>query len=156
MATKRVTEEELKQILTKKGYGLNYSIGGGIGKGSIASSLGDSGEDEDVEPASGDASLRSEALSLNYSGRCIVRIKFYRRRLADYSRAISEKAIIDALVYGGALRDDSEKEICLIDEGQVKVETDAEERTEINLEYTEVDLDNLFVPREKFGNSGTK
>jgi len=155
-----MNNDELKTILGRPGYGIASSIPKGVkhafGKGSNGGKAGGEGEDSHMEPTSGHESLLAEAVSLNYTGRCIVRIKFYRRRLADYSRAISEKAQIDALVYGGALRDDSEKEIQLIDEGQFKVETNEEERTEIAIEYPEVDFDNLFVPRTRFGNMGDK
>ncbi len=90
-----------------------------------------------------------EKLQIGCTGKVRVRIKFYRHRLADYSRAISEKAIIDALCFAGCLCGDSEKEIFLQDEGQEKVATKEEERTEIILEYPEVDFDNIFVPAKR-------
>jgi len=148
-----MTNDDLRKVLTRPGYGIQSAFKPAYGKSTNGLKAGSAGEIDDVEPAIGASQIRSEAVSLNYSGKCIVRIKFYRRRLADYSRAISEKALIDALVYGGALTGDSEKEICLIDEGQVKVESEKEERTEVILEYPEVDFDNLFVPRTNFGNA---
>jgi hypothetical protein len=71
-------------------------------------------------------------------------VTFYRRRLADYSRAISEKALVDCLTKSGLLAGDSEKEIWLVDGGQKKVETNEEERTELEIDYPSVDLDNLW------------
>ena len=93
--------------------------------------------------------LCAEAVQIGYSGLAIVRLKFYRRRLADYSRAICEKYLIDGLTYAGLIRDDSETEIRLIDEGQEKVESNEEERTEITIEYQQVDYDNLWVKNTK-------
>lgn len=150
MPAPRITTDELSNILKRKGYGIQSEIG----KKGIGSEISGAGEVRDVEPSRGYESLREEAVALNYSGICVVRIKFYRRRLADYSRANCEKYLIDSLTYAGLIRDDSEKEIRLIDEGQVKVETVQEERVEITLEYPEVDLDNLWVPRTRLGNIG--
>jgi hypothetical protein len=157
----RISQEELDKILTKKGYGLSGGLSSGgikstLGSGTLGSKGHDTGKDGDVEPNSGDEPLRSKSLSLNYTGKVLVRIKFYRRRLADYSRAISEKAWIDAIVASGALRDDTEKEIRLQDDGQEKVETNEEERMEITLEYEDFDFDNPFVQRQHFGNAGKK
>lgn len=151
-----MTNDDLQNILKRKGYGIQSGLKSSLGKGAVASSLGGSGKIDDVEHATCNAPLRSEAVSFNYAGKCRISIRFYRRRLADYSRAISEKAMLDSLVYASLIRDDSEAEIQLCDLGQVKVESDAEERTEIDLEYLEVDFDNPWIPKTKFGNSGTK
>lgn len=150
MPAARITNDELQSILKRKGYGIHSEVG----KKGIASEISGAGPSGNVEPSGGYESLRQEAVALNYSGKCTVRIKFFRKRLADYSRANCEKYLIDSAVYGGIIRDDSEKEIRLIDEGQVKVDTEAEERVEINFEYEEVDLDNLWVPRTRLGNIG--
>lgn len=147
-----ITTDDLRKLIQKPGY----SIKSCLGKGAIGSAFGGKGKDPHLEQSTFNEPLRAEAVSLNYTGKCVIRIRFYRRRLADYSRAISEKAIIDALVYGGAIRDDSEKEILLIDEGQFKVESDAEERTELTLEYADFDFIHPFVPRKSFGNAGKK
>jgi hypothetical protein len=141
---------EFEKLARKPGVKIVSSIG----KSSVTSQVGRAGKVCDVEPDSGYESLRAQAMAVNYAGKCVVRIKFYRRRLADYSRANCEKYIIDSLTYAGLIRDDSEKEIWLVDEGQEKVETDAEERVEVTLEYSEVDLDNLWVKRKLMGNIG--
>lgn len=155
MGAPRINEDELAKILKRKGYGIQSELGKSqIGKTGVASEISSSGKSCDVEPSGGYESLRSEAVALNYTGICVVRIRFFRKRLADYSRANCEKYLIDSLTYAGIIRDDSEKEIRLIDEGQVKVDTDAEERVEITLEFPEVDLDNLWVPRKRLGNIG--
>lgn len=157
MSAPRISSEKLQEILSKKHYGVSSSIGGGIGKvgaASITSKISSSGPSGNVEPSCGHEPLRAQAVALNYSGIVTVRIKFFRKRLADYSRANCEKYIIDSLTYAGLIRDDSSKEIRLIDEGQEKVGTDAEERVELILEYDEVDLGNLWIGRERLGNVG--
>lgn len=146
----KFTNEEFERIIAKKGYG----IASEIGKRSLGSEVNRPRKDSDVESGGGYESLRAQAVALNYAGKCIVRIKFFRKRLADYSRANCEKYIIDSAVYAGLIRDDSEKEIRLIDEGQVKVDSDAEERVELSFEYEEVDFDNLWAERQRLGNIG--
>ncbi len=150
MPAPRISENELQTILKRRGYGLKSEIG----KSSLESEVGRPREVRNVEPDSGYESLRAQAVALNYTGKCNVRIKFFRKRLADYSRANCEKYIIDSLTYAGIIRDDSEKEIRLIDEGQEKVMTAQEERVEIILEYENVDLENLWVHRDRLGNVG--
>ncbi len=157
MSAPRISQEELNKILGKKGYGVSSSIGKGIDKvraNAITTKVGSPGQSSDVEPSDRLQSLRSQAVAINYSGIVTIRIKFFRKRLADYSRANCEKYIIDSLTYAGIVRDDSSTEIRLIDEGQEKVATDAEERVELSIEYDEVDMDNLWVPRERLGNVG--
>jgi hypothetical protein len=152
-----MTEQDLQNVLKKPGYGITSSLGKGIQptlkEKPLGAKAGDSGKGSHLESGGGYESLRAEAVQVGYSGKCIVRIKFYRRRLADYSRANCEKYLIDSLTYAGLIRDDSETEIRLEDEGQFKVESNAEERVEIILEYPEVDLNNLWVKKTKFGNS---
>jgi hypothetical protein len=150
LSAPRISTGELSTILKRKGYGIQSEIG----KTSCSSEISGTGKVRDVEPDRGYESLRAEAMALNYAGKCKVSIKFYRRRLADYSRANCEKYLIDSLTYAGIIRDDSEKEIWLIDEGQFKVETDKEERVEITLEYLSLDLENPWVPRLHLGNVG--
>lgn len=139
------TQGELARIISRQGFGIASSIG----KGSIsvkdrgARAINDMERDSEMELEG------PEVLQIKCSGKIGVRIKFYRRRLADYSRAISEKALIDALCYAGALSGDTENEIWLIDEGQEKVGSKEEERTEITLEYPEVDFDNLWEPKKR-------
>jgi hypothetical protein len=136
-----MTNEQLQTILGRPGYGIVSTIR----KSSIKSEIVGSREINHLEPDSSDESLCAEKLQINYSGKVRIRITFYRRRLADYSRAISEKALVDCLQYAGLIKGDSEEEIWLEDGGQKKVETDEEERTELEIFYPEVDLDNLWV-----------
>jgi hypothetical protein len=138
---KRTTEGELAQIIARQGYGIAKAFP----KKTIGGAFGRARTEHDVEPDSKSSFQGQKKLQINYTGKAIVSIKFYRHRLADYSRAISEKALIDALCYAGALRGDSEKEIRLIDLGQEKVGTKQEERTEVTIEYPDVDFENLFV-----------
>jgi len=140
MAAPRFSQSELARIINKQHYGITSELGkrsvsSSFGKGANGSKAGDTGAVNDLEPIAGNEQVGAEVLQIKCAGKVRVRIKFYRRRLADYSRAISEKAIIDALQYAGAIRGDSEKEIWLIDEGQEKVESKDLERTEITLEY---------------------
>jgi len=140
-----ITKGELANILSRKGYGLKSELKSEIGKRSVSSEISHSGSVNNVERTAKVELEGAKRLQIGCSGKVTVRLKFYRHRLADYSRAISEKALIDALQYAGAICGDSEKEIRLIDEGQHKVESKEEERTELVLEYPEVDYDNLFV-----------
>jgi hypothetical protein len=138
---RRTTSSELDKLVSRVGYGIKSSLG----KGSAGRKDRDSGEVNDLERDSGDELEGPEKLQVGCSGKVRVRIKFYRHRLADYSRAISEKALVDCLQYAGLISGDSEKEIWLIDDGQIKVGSKAEERVELTLEYPEVDYDNLWV-----------
>jgi hypothetical protein len=148
----RPNDQDLKKILQRPGYGI-ASSGGGI-KGTLKAGAalhkaGGAGTVHDMESSLGYGSLYEEKLQVGYSGIPEVVITFYRRRLADYgesnSRAISEKALIDSLVYAGLIEGDSGEEIRLVDGGQKKVESNEEERTEITVFYPEIDLDNIWV-----------
>ncbi len=146
--TFQMNEKDLQKIVKRKGYGVAAS-GAGI-KGTLRawaslSKDSGSGEEHDLEPDSRHEQMGAKKLQISYTGEVQVRITFYRRRLADYSRAISEKALVDCLRHVGFIRDDKEGEIRLEDGGQHKVGSDEEERTEIELSYPEVDFDNLWV-----------
>lgn len=150
-----MTQDDLNKILTKPGYGISGSISRStigksqIGKSKITSQISDTGAIDDMERDTCVKQVGSKGLQIRCAGKVRVSIKFYRHRLADYSRAISEKACLDFLQYCGALKGDSEKEIWLEDLGQEKVLEKKDERTEINLEYPEVDLDNLWEERKR-------
>jgi hypothetical protein len=152
LSAPRITSDDLRKLLSKPGYAIPTAFKPAF-KGSTGGQAHDSGEGGNLESGGGYESLREEAVQVGYSGKCVVRIKFYRKRLADYSRANCEKYIIDSLTYAGLIRDDSEKEIRLEDEGQVKVDTEAEERVELTLEYPEVDYNNIWEKKTKFGNA---
>lgn len=156
MPAPRIQPSELQLILKRKGYGieselknLGYGVSGSFGKSSSDVENRYTGQIDNVEPNPSHEQVGAKGLQIKCAGKVRVRVKFYRRRLADYSRAISEKAFIDALQYSGAIRGDSEKEIWLIDEGQVKVDSDKEERTEITIEYPEVDLNDLWEEKTR-------
>ena len=167
--TKRATKDDLKK-LASRGYGVPKDWGckpafSHHGNPDTASEIGawkarvedsNSGLKQDMEQPVSHESLLSQWLQIGTTKKVCVRLRFYRRRLADYSRAISEKADIDCCTQSGLIEDDSEDEILLIDEGQFKVGSKEEERVEITLEYEDVDLDNLWVPRTKFGQLGIK
>lgn len=136
-----MTDAELRTITARKGYGIESSFPKG---GAVKSKISGAGTLDDLEPNSGDASVGPKRLQIACAGKVRIGLKFYRCRLADYSRAISEKALVDCLNYAGFIRGDSEKEIWLEDLGQEKVETKQEERTELTIDYPEVDYDNLW------------
>lgn len=143
----RLKSSDLAKIVARQKYGITSSIG--AGSRPIKSSIGGSGEKHDLESVACNELEGAKGLQANYAGKVRVRIKFYRHRLADYgiecSRAISEKSLIDCLQYAGLIRGDSGKEIWLEDGGQEKVASEAEERTEITLEYMDFDYDNPFA-----------
>ena len=165
-----MNEKQLRKVASRKGYGVPKGFGckpafSHHGNPDTASEIGswkarvednDSGQEQDLESTSGHESFLAQCLQIGTTEKVRVRLRFYRRRLADYSRAISEKADVDCLTQSGLIEDDQEACIQLIDEGQVKVESNEEERVEIVLEYDDVDLDNLWVPRTKFGQLGVK
>ncbi len=143
-----MTEDDLKEILKRPNYGIagtiKSSIKSSIGKGTIASEIRDSGEAADLEQHTRCQSVRAEKDTINYKGQCCIRVKVFRKRLADPDGNCYKYAI-DFLRYCGALADDNEREVRIIFEGQTKVGTDQEEKTEITIEYQEVDFDNLWV-----------
>lgn len=140
-----MSEDDLNKILARPGYKLESTLKSQIGTRTVESEIKRTRQEHDLESASGDESLHSEKLQINYSGKPEIRITFYRHRLADHSRAISEKALVDSLQYAGLIGGDSENEIRLTDVIQKKIGKDEEERTEITIDYPEVDLDNLWV-----------
>ena len=140
-------QKELERIISRTGYGVKSNLK--ARKSTLNPKASNPRSVNDVESVIVDELEGPEVLQIKCSGKIRVRIKFYRHRLADYSRAISEKALIDSLQYSGLIRGDSEKEIWLIDEGQEKVEKKEDERTEIVLEYPELDLDDLWEARNR-------
>jgi hypothetical protein len=165
-----MNEKQLKRIASKTGFGLPKGWGvkpafSHHGNPDTASEMGawkarvednNSGKQQDLESASGYESLLAQCLQIGTTEKVRVSLEFFRSRLADYSRAISEKADIDFLTQSGLVEDDSQDQILLIDKGQVKVGSKEEERVEITLEFADVDLDNLWVPRTKFGQLGIR
>lgn len=68
------------------------------------------------------------------AGKCEVRIRSFRCRLQDPDNE-SAKYAIDQLRYSGVLANDTQAEVLLVIEPQVKVHTEAEERTEMTLTW---------------------
>lgn len=154
-----MTNDDLQRILSKPGYGISSpftkrAIPSAFKPKLIDSEANGEGKDGNVESTSLLESLQAKRVSFNYTGKVRISVAFYRRRLADYSRAISEKALVDCFVYAGLITGDSEREIWLHDLGQFKVETDEEERTEFTLEYSDVDLDEPWIKNQRKGNDG--
>ena len=150
----RLTNQDLAKLTVRKGHGIASSIGRSgivseIGNGSARPEAGDPRAIDNVERNPADEPVGPVRLQIKSSGKIRVRIKFFRYRLADYSRAISEKALVDCLQYAGLIPNDSEKEIWLEDEGQVKVGSREEEKTEIVLHYEGVDYDNPHEIRDR-------
>lgn len=137
-----MNEKDLQDILKRPGVALKSSLGGGV-----SAKIRFSRQVTDVERPSGLPPVQTEGDTLNYSGQSTLRIKFFRKRLADPDGNIA-KYQTDFLRYCGALKDDNASEVRIILEGQVKVETEAEERTEIIVEYQGVDLNNLWIKKK--------
>lgn len=160
---KRFKANDLK-TLKSRGYGIptafskrgNPDTASQIGAWKASYKDNDSGEVKDMEQSLSHESLLAQCLQIGTSAQVRVSIEFFRRKTADYSRAISEKADIDCLTQCGFIEDDKEPIILLQDLGQTKVESNEEERVEITLEYEDIDLDNPWVPRTKFGQLGIK
>lgn len=140
----RTTFSELERLVKRQGIGITSKLPGSIGL-----KAGNSGAKHDLEYDSSVELEGAEKVQVRYAGKVLVRIRFYRHRLADYSRAISEKALLDCAVYAGLIKSDSESQIRLVDEGQFKVDSKAEERTELTFEYEEVDFNNLWDKNER-------
>lgn len=128
-----MTNEDLKTILGKKGYGVASSLG----KSSLRSEIGGKGSRADMEPCSGLQPIPEKGATLSYSGRCSISVKVYRRKLTD-PLGDCTKYHVDSLRYAGLIRDDSDAEISITEEPHEKVETDAEERCEITLSYQHI------------------
>ncbi len=137
---------ELTKILKKPGYGLKSSLQSDIGKAkAVRSQIDGKGAVPDVERSSGPKPLGTQRVALKAAGMCTVRIKVFRRRLADPDGNCC-KYTLDAIARSGALVDDSARYIRIIYEGQEKVETNEEERVEFVLEYEGVDINDLWKP----------
>lgn len=137
----RITEGELTKLVKR----LKYGVPNAFGKGAFKANNNSSGAEHNLESITESSFQGEKGLQINYTGKVLVSIVFYRYRLADYDRAISEKALLDCAIYSGLIRDDSLSEIRFGSCCQKKVGSKAEERTEITLEYPEVDFDNLWV-----------
>lgn len=149
-----MNEKDIKTIAARPGYGIASSIGGGgikggISAGAAASKIGGAGALDNVESDIGDESLGAKKLQIGYSGLPEIRITFHRRRLADHSRSVSEKSLVDSLQYAGLICGDSESEIRLTHVAQAKVGSNEEERTVVDIIYPEVDFNNLWIPAKK-------
>jgi hypothetical protein len=138
MSAPRISHDELNKILGRKHYGLVSSLGGGIssklGKGSIKTSLDNSGSLPDAEPSPGCEPLGEKEYAFKYTGRCTVRVKVFRKRLCDPDNNMP-KWHIDAIRRSRILHGDSAKEMDYAFDGQEKVEKDSDERIEVTIEY---------------------
>jgi len=84
-----------------------------------------------VERATGDESLATKQVEAGHSGKFVVRITSYRRRLLDEDN-LAEKYHVDACRYAGILPSDAPDKTH-IEVRQEKVKLMSEERTEIEL-----------------------
>lgn len=152
--SKRWTSDDLRNKINEgKGAfgvksGLKSQLKSELPKRSIASEIDGKGASLNVEQCSGREPLGEAILAIRTAGTCTVRFKAYRKRLADPDGNCF-KYILDAISRSGALVDDSARYVRYITEPQEKVETEAEERVEVTLEYEEVDLDNLWTDLTK-------
>lgn len=128
-----IKPEQLNEIIARAGYRVHSQLG----KGAIHSQISSKGKMPDVEPSAGHEPVCEKKSSLEYTGRCFVRIKVFRRRLTD-PLGDCTKYHIDSLRYAGLLKDDSDAEIELVEEPHEKVDSLEEERVEITLTYENV------------------
>lgn len=143
-----MTEQELAKVTKKKGYGIISSFKSPAIKSSLTKQKainkgGGEGEVSDLERATGPKSVRPKDLAIPYSGQCIVRIKVYRRRLTDPG-SDATKYHLDALRYLGFLADDNDAAIRLEEAPHEKVESNEEERVELEIEYPGIDLEDII------------
>lgn len=141
-------EQELNGILKKNKHlgiasGFKPAFKAGFPKRSSSNQNNPDGAWGDMESDLGDGQVGEGKIQVKYSGIAEVTVTFYRLRLADSSRNLSEKAELDGLVYAGLLAGDSEKHVRLIDGGQHKVHSKEEERTEITILYPDFDPDDM-------------
>lgn len=132
--TSHLQQSDLDKILSRKGYGIASQF---KRRGAINSQISDSGEVSDVESRAGLQSIPEEGASLQYSGKCKIVFRVYRRKLTD-PLGDCEKYYIDSLRYAGLIRDDTYSEISVEKEATIKVDSDADERVEIDLTYEKV------------------
>jgi hypothetical protein len=142
-----MTESDLKKVLKKKNYGVQSAFAKPSVKSGFASQkalvkAGGEGSLSNVERGVGLKSVRPEDLAIPYSGQCIVRIKVYRRRLTDPG-SDCWKYHLDTLRYLGLLADDNDAAIRIEEAPHVKVESNEEERVELEIEYPSIDINDL-------------
>lgn len=137
MSAPRISQEKLDEVLKRKGYAITTSIGGGAqARGTaITSKTSSAGEVSDAQRSTRLEPVLAPKASFRYTGRCTIRVKVYRKRLADPDGNVP-KWHVDALRMSLLIKDDSAKEVDYYFEGQEKVERDEDERVEIVLEYT--------------------
>ena len=132
---------DLEKILRRKGYGIQSQLGGSeLPKRAIQTQISDTGEVSDVELRVRPQPLPAQGLAVEYSGRCNISVKVFRKRLSD-PLGDAHKWHIDSLRYCGLVRDDTDAEIRLTEEPHEKVATDAEERVEVTMEYEAIAFD---------------
>jgi hypothetical protein len=142
-----MTESDLNKVLKKKNYGVQSAFAKPTVKSGFAAQkalvkAGGQGAVSDLERSTGLKSVRPEDLAIPYSGQCIVRIKVYRRRLTDPG-SDCWKYHLDTLRDLGLLADDNDAAIRLEEAPHVKVESNEEERVELEIEYPNIDLEDL-------------
>ena len=90
------------------------------------------GKDADMERHHRNESVQSGKVA-PFDTQVDIRFYHYRFKLADPD-GVSGKAAIDGLVHCGLLRDDSAKEVREVRHFQIKVASEAEEKTVIEIE----------------------
>lgn len=120
----RFTDEQLAEILGRKGYA--------IAPGSIP--IKDSGSSPlpVAQCGAGDGPLAKAQGKEAGARRLLVRVKVYRKIPTDFDNQFI-KWHLDCLRYCGAIPDDRQQDIRLEVAEQVKVKTDAEERVELEV-----------------------
>ncbi len=138
----RPNEQDLKKIVARPGYGILGGIKSGFKRQAILTKGDSEGEVSKLEPSPRSKSVRPPELTLPNSRRCFIRIKVFRRRLTDTGNDCW-KYHIDALRYLGLLADDNDATVSITEEPHEKVETNEEERVEIDLTYDGFDIQDV-------------
>lgn len=141
-----MNQDQLNKILSKPGYALVSTLKPAFKsqfkREKTLNQASGEGEVPLVERSSGLKSVRPKDFAVPDSGRCVVRVKVYRRRLTDTGNDCW-KYHLDACRYLGWIQDDDDATIRLEEEPHEKVESNEEERVEITLEYDGIDLADL-------------
>jgi len=129
MPAARLTGGQLKKVLSRSGYGI---AGGTITKPCLPREGSNPDPLPELECYPDGGALEKKANKKGSAGRFLVRVKVFRKRFIDPDN-VSLKYAIDCLRYGCILPDDRAEDIKLEIYEQIKVETEAEERIEIEV-----------------------
>lgn len=132
---KKINESELEENQRER-RSIKSGISGSFTRRTNEDKISGDGEVPNPESSAGHEPVCAQKTAFEYTGRCVLRVKVFRKRLCDPDGNLP-KWHIDAIRNSKFIRDDSAKEVDYYFEGQEKVETAEEERVEITLEYSD-------------------